>query len=468
MLQVKKRQSSNDSNIQALALADYFSHVYAHGYANPHARDTAFCYCSIGQEQLRYRETITVNVATVGPCFFDDLDGALKKHTVADPNGEWIRIDVRHGGVARLAGVYNPTQHTLIATDWVHHPNSIQAIYEIAAALGWKPKESEGEQKILLGADPEWEAWDPRSRSVVRPRSRDCFHSKLGEVGIDGAGTVPEARPTPGEDPAELYYRIKNLAKEWEGRTGLRVCLAGHTYAIGAHIHVGAPAGYYLAGSFDDFVSEVDKHIGFLVNLSGAARGAYKVRRAWRAQPWGLEYRTLPSAVLAVEDVAVWAISAIRAVARGEQPERCTRRIRSAIRDIREAVTAQIPFSFDLENLVHLTLTPGGIILSSDEWNDAWREWVEQVNTTGRVRGRVLLFGFRSSRGLVVNDAQIAAELGWQHIDFSYRLGVYDISIGLPRRARVVWDENIARALERRLTQLGCLQNQQQGGENNV
>jgi hypothetical protein len=186
-----------------------------------------------------------------------------------------------------------------------------------------------------------------------------------------------------------------------------------------------------------------------------------------------LEYRTLPSCALALEDVAVWAISAIKAVAKGEQPERCTRRIRSAIRDIREAVTVQIPFSFDLENLVstHLThLTHGEIILSSsDEWNEAWREWVQQVNSTGRVRGRVLLFGFRSSRGLVVNDAQIANEFGWQYLDFSYGLGVYDISIGLPRDARVVWDENVARALERRLAQLSYLQqNQQEGGESNV
>jgi hypothetical protein len=473
MLKVKKAHQTSDSNIRALALNDYFSHVYAHGYANPHARDTAFCYCNIrGREPLRYREVVTVDVATVGTCFFDDLDWALSNHIVADQNGEWIRINVRYCGAVKLAGVYNPAQHTLIATDWVHHPDSDQAIRTIATAMGWAPRENnEEKQEILLGADPEWEAWDPRSRSVVRPRSEDCFHSELGEVGIDGAGTVPEARPTPSEDPVELYYRIRNLAKEWEKRTGLRVCLAGHTHAIGAHIHVGAPAGYRLEGDFNAFVAEVDKRVGFLVDLSGQARGVYKERRAWRAQPWGLEYRTLPSCALALEDVAVWTISSIIAIARGKQPPRRDKRISEAIRGIREVVESRVPFSFELENLLVFASSscPGKVILSSDTWCAQWQEWAHRINAGGRVRGRVLLFGFRDSRGFVVNDALIAAELGWQHIDFSYGLGVYDISIGLPRDARVVWNENVARALERRLAQLGYLQqNQQEGGESNV
>ena len=290
---------------------------------------------------------------------------------------------------------------------------------------------------------------------MVRPDSSDCFYNDLGEVGIDGAGTVPEARPNPTPDPAELYGRIKALALEWERRTGLRVCLSGHTHAIGAHIHVGAPQGFVLEGDFQDFVEAIDRRVGFLLVLSGRARGVYRQRRAWRSQPHGLEYRTLPSAVLAFEDLAVWAISSIAAIARGEDPPRRTRRLYDLFKAILEAERAEYPFSFDLEDL--RSIPPRYRIELSDEWSSEWREWVNRLNTSGRVVRDVVLFGLAESRGLVTNDRSIATWRGWEFLNFEYPHSRGRLAIGIPREARIAWDDDMARLLEMRLIQLGCL-----------
>lgn len=460
MLIAKKKLQVLTHNIHTDALHRYFGVVIAHGRANPSQSDAAFCYCSLPSGEFRYLDTVVVtDLPQPGSCFLDDQGGVRSQQWVEDPQlGEWVRIVVADEDSLRVAGFYNPQTHTLVATDWVHDARSAAAIHHIAEVMGWQQKQEPKDQpgEILLGADSEWEAWDPRSRKVVRPDpSEDCFScDEFGAVGIDGSGDVPEARPKPTGDPAELYWRIKTLALEWEHRTKKRVCLAGHQYPIGAHIHVGAPDGYELEGPFRKFVAAIDRRVGFLLELSGKARGDYRERRAWRPQPHGLEYRTLPSAVLALEDLAVWAIRVIHAVAKGENPPRRDRKIKNLFDEVLEAECSGCPFSFDLEDLEKAAARPELIL--RDDWAGEWQAWASELNSSGRVLQDALLFGFAESRGDVTNDEEIARAQGWELIAYDHPSSIRP-AIGLPRRARMAWDEQMALLIEARLIQLGVL-----------
>jgi hypothetical protein len=338
----------------------------------------------------------------------------------------------------------------------VHDRCSSAAIHHIAAVMGWRrrwPEYPPGE--ILLGADSEWEVWDPDWRGVVRPESADCFdNDDFGEVGIDGSGDVLEARPKPTDNPEELYWRIRTLILEWEHRTQKRACLSGHDYPIGAHIHVGAPKGYQLEGNFQKFVEAVDRRIGFLLKLSGKARGEYRKRRAWRSKSHGLEYRTLPSAVLAFEELAIWAIRVIRAIAKGEAPPRWDPTVRNLFDQVLEAVRSGYPFSFELEDLEIFVARPK--LTLQDDWAREWHMWASELNSSGRVLQNALLFGFAENRGDVTNDDVIAQVQGWRLIDYDHPSSIRP-AIGLPRRVRMAWDADLARLIEDRLIQLGIL-----------
>ncbi len=461
MLTAKKKPRVLTQDIRTDALHRYFGVVVAHDQANPSQPDAAFCYCRVPPWVFCYRDVVVVtDLPQPGEHFFDDRSEGLRgRRWVKDPrSGQWVRIDVANGNSLKVAGFYNPKTHTLVATDWVHNELSAAAIHHIAAVMGWqqRPGLAGPLGEILLGADSEWEVWDPRCREVVRPDpDEDCFEREgYGEVGIDGSGNVPEARPNPTSNPAELYWRIRMLAIEWERKTKKRVCLAGHWYAIGAHIHVGAPAGYQLEGPFEEFIRAVDRRVGFLLKLSGEARGDYRRRCAWRSKRHGLEYRTLPSAVLAFEELAVWAIGTIHAVAKGKTPPPRDRKIRDLSKEVLEAVSSRRPFSFELEDLRSAPAPPE--LALRDEWAREWQAWASELNSSGRVLQDAVLFGFAENRGDVTNDDAIAQAQGWKLIDYDYPSPIRP-AIGLPRRVRRAWDADMARLIEKRLIQLGVL-----------
>lgn len=460
MLIARKKLAVLTQDIQTDALHMYFRVVIAHGEVNPSQPDAAFCYCTFprGKFQFRYWNVVVVtDLPQPGDCFFDDPSRGLQSQQwVEDPQfGEWVKIVVDNRGSQEVAGFYNPATHTLVATDWVHSELSADAIHHIAAVMGWQQQVFDPPGEILLGADSEWEIWDPYRQEVVRPNpGDDCFSYRgYGAVGIDGSNDVLEARPDPTSDPAELYWRIRMLAIEWEKRTQKRVCLAGHRYAIGAHIHVGAPEGYRLEGPFQEFVNAVDRQIGFLLDLSGEARGRYRQRRAWRSKSHGLEYRTLPSAVLAFEELATWAIRVILAIARGEKPPRRGKVIKDLFEAVLEAERSERPFSFDLE---YLDAPAPPALALRDEWAREWQAWASELNRSGRVLRDALLFGFAETRGDVTNDDAIAQARGWNLVDYDHPSSIRP-AIGLPRSVRMAWDAGMARLIEDRLIQLGVL-----------
>ena len=170
MLVVKKAGNATRPNlgrwIGTDALHQYFRRVVAHAQADPRVGDAAFCYCSIPMAVIRYRHTVEVRgMPCGGVCFYDDPENGLNRSRhIEDPSGEWVRILVHDGYGEVVVGFYNPTTHTLLATDWVHDFSSERSIHYIAEQMGWqkRPRLAEeqeaqdGDAPILLGADPEW------------------------------------------------------------------------------------------------------------------------------------------------------------------------------------------------------------------------------------------------------------------------------------------------------------------------
>jgi hypothetical protein len=353
-------------------------------------------------------------------------------------------------------------------------------VLKVEKRTGYASSSDGGEPaELLLGADPEWEEFDPATGRIIYP-SGTRFDADEGSVGVDGAGTVVEARPRPSNHPELLYDRIIHLARIWESRSGHRACLAGHRYASGCHIHVGAGPNYRLTGDFWGYVCEVDRRIGRLVHLSGGARGGYARRREWRPQPWGCEYRTLPSAVLADRAVAVWAMGVVLALASGRRPPYYRRHVREAVDRIADAVVSGHPFTFGPEPLAVLPPAPEPpapeppvpdrpcVILSAeDHWHDAWRVWARALERAGRVLRPVRLFGLRQSRGLVTTSPAVAEAFGWHRLEEET---ARTWTIGLPYAVRVQPATSDFDRLERALVNRGFLRpaDPVEEGENGV
>jgi hypothetical protein len=137
---------------------------------------------------------------------------------------------------------------------------------------------------------------------------------------------------------------------------------------------------------------------------------------------------------------------------------RLTRQLRNAILDIKTAVDGGHPFSFDLEDLRVATQRAEVNLSNNDVWSYKWHEWAERLNASGRVVEPVVLFGFAASRGRVVNDADLARTLGCHFVEFAYSAAPHaPVAIGLPREVRDGWDEGVARTIEARLIELGCV-----------
>jgi hypothetical protein len=265
------------------------------------------------------------------------------------------------------------------------------------------------EPEITIGGDPEFEAWDPSAGCVVLPPSRHEHVDDTGDIGLDGARTVAELRPYAANDPEALYRRIRTLADRWEQITGLRVCLSGHRYPAGCHIHIGASYPHQLVGDWEAFIKDLDLVLGGLVKLSGQARGKYRVRRAYRAKAWGVEYRSLPAAILAFPELALWCFRTALAVAKGEQPPKRDTATGLAVKRLREAVRTGDPFTWDLRRLekkLAVTLSP------RDTWSDGWRRWLFDLQPR-LARQPIHFFGMAEWRGLATNWWRLAEMTGW-------------------------------------------------------
>lgn len=160
--------------------------------------------------------------------------------------------------------------------------------------------------EITIGCDPEYGIVS--NGRLISPN--DVISGSDSEFGIDGSGRVAELRPPYANDPKELTENImKVLKKGYANNPGLKEykMKAGGTVVdepIGGHIHFGHPAlkmpdrARLVADALDRTVSvlnlmiedqeeAINRRIGSGYGQVGS--GSY------RDQPWGMEYRVLPS-----------------------------------------------------------------------------------------------------------------------------------------------------------------------------
>jgi hypothetical protein len=152
--------------------------------------------------------------------------------------------------------------------------------------------------------------------------------------------------------------------------------------------------------------------------------------------------------------LAIWAIRVIHAIAKGEKPPRWDRKTKNWFDEVFAAKRSGHPFSFELEDLRSAAARPR--LTLRDEWAREWQVWASKLNRSGRVLRDALLFGFAENRGNVTNDAEIARALGWELVAHDHPSPIRP-AIGLPRRARMAWDEKMALLIEARLIQLEVL-----------
>ncbi|WP_347244243.1 hypothetical protein [Thermogutta sp.] len=375
--------------------------------------------------------------------YFTDGESRISSRIVLSPTGEWEILYAKcPSGHLHLLGVYQHQRHILAATDWVHDRRAAKLVYEIAVKMGWR--ERERHKFILLGADPEFEAFDPLRGVTDDLPGSGFFGTDDGDVDEDGSQEIVELHPLPSAEPRTVYARIRSLAQEWERRTGYRACLAGHRFPIGFHIHVGVEDGCALTSSvetLDKFINAVDREIGWLVELSGRARGDYAKRCSWEPKWHGLEYRTLPASVLAFEELAVWTMRVVKAIARGNKVPAMSATARKQADQIREAERSGRPFTFGLQPLEMADRQHQVTLHRHDTFCAHWAKWAREM--AGRPRASVLLFGFDRARGLVTNSPELAERFGWKYIPFRLEREE-EIQIGLPYDVRVSFDQEVA------------------------
>jgi hypothetical protein len=159
--------------------------------------------------------------------------------------------------------------------------------------------------EITLGADPELEFVDRQGNIRVAREvmsEHDTRVSPTAELGIDAAGGPVEIRPRPGMTGTEVVENIKRImARATASYPGCDLSVKGDRHAIGLHIHLGvnfeARPPFSLVTIFDDLLARP------VWSTNGAARGSYAQLSQHRSQPWGFEYRSLPSAVMATPEI---------------------------------------------------------------------------------------------------------------------------------------------------------------------
>lgn len=148
---------------------------------------------------------------------------------------------------------------------------------------------------VKIGADPEFEVME-RNGNVVE--AEYAMHSVglhglfKSKIGLDGARTVGEFRPSFGDSRTvnrSLGRLIRSLDKKYQGRYQIKGG-SGTRWSIGGHIH--------FSGVFPnkDLLDKLDKFISLpLRDISDHAlrsRSSYGDLGQYRNQPHGWEYRS--------------------------------------------------------------------------------------------------------------------------------------------------------------------------------
>lgn len=233
--------------------------------------------------------------------FFDHITSRTKplfiqNHAEAEKfylNDKWV-------------GTYYPDLRLLETTDWTHSITSVGCIAlvwpKILKEIQILPIHKVGLKStpFIIGADPELETID--SQGKLRRASGYIKIARLdfGDLGVDGAGDPMELRPVASENPAQVVNNIKEILNHYaDTHEGGDASVKGDRMAIGFHIHLSKKDEPGELDPNPELIKMLDDSLGIAIRCyNGRARGSYDQLGAWRRQPWGFEYRSLPSIIL--------------------------------------------------------------------------------------------------------------------------------------------------------------------------
>jgi len=413
-------------------------------------RNIARFYCGLPSERcINIKEIISISVNDIdipnvfydNPIFFEIPDNFPK---------ECIKILLNN----KVIGYYFPERNLLFATDWVHDDACLSVIEMIIDKLPFKTL-TEFPKKIFtitIGADPEFEV--VRQDEVVR--ASDVISGGIHDrVGVDGAGDQVELRPEPAETVQEAVKNFRKLLMEFAKRytqMGISLTCQGDRYPLGGHIHIGVPFDY-------TFIKVLDNWIGKkVINLSGYARGSYKILSAYEEKNWGFEYRTPPAAIFHNPKVLSSVYKIVKALAEhyynadGVEISPTSDEIRRLGLEKEYEILDDFIRNYDKipKNVLKAWRIARRIkfevdIVFRDDWDNEVKEYYknrlsavvnERINKavlSRRKIRRIILFGFKQERGLVCNfDSEIL-----QKIDFEYFHYSDERVFGLPYDLRV-------------------------------
>jgi hypothetical protein len=382
--------------------------------------------------------------------FFDERDLSLNLTDI--PRQRVVCLFVN----GQRAGVYFTKNRVLVATDWTHNSRCIETLKEILPALSkiFRRKSSKPPKprvRITFGADPEFELI--RSGKILSASGVIAGGTDSSElIGRDGAGSQVEIRPAPSSNLRQFIENFrKGLIEFSKMYPGYSLSAQGDVYPLGGHIHISVSPNIEIIRLLDNWLGKR------VIDLSGRARGSYRKMGAIETKPWGFEYRTPPAAIFLRRDVLYAILRIIKEVIKAyySMDGVCLEPSKEEIErlQLKEEWQTLNNFIEEYESLDKDVLRQWGVrrykpkprvdLVFRDDWASEIRSYVssllserlgklaKKLNTRGIYT--VILFGFRSERGMVCNFESTVFE----KIDFDYSVNSGEKAFGLPYDIRV-------------------------------
>ena len=165
---------------------------------------------------------------------------------------------------------------------------------------------------LTIGSDPEFGLLDENGHQVLAYNV--VPNSTSAPIGVDGHSDIGELRPGYGHTPREHLHNIADLMRRLGEMVPLEYKIVAGSMvagdAIGGHIHFGNTGRGFDLGLA---LRALDYYLALpvaLIEVAESARTRHKEcgygwlgsqgegGGGWRNQPWGFEYRTLPSWLL--------------------------------------------------------------------------------------------------------------------------------------------------------------------------
>ncbi len=318
------------------------------------------------------------------------------------------------------AGIACRKLKILHLTDWTHTSEGAKFLDDFIEKVivpEWRLKSLSlrpVNASIMLGVDVEFEELSSFEEYI--PTSTTISGGLDDEIGRDGAGDQIELRPRPSKKPSELIREIKRLLNQIND---VPLSWVGDRFPLGAHVHIGLPVELKNKANYQILSQFLDELIGkYVLDLSGRARGRYKVLTAWESKPWGFEYRSMPSYVFATPRLAYLILKLIK---RGIQDFIRKGEIELSgdwgdwLRYLSVKEVLELKSFLDNQDKVHFLINKNWKVKESlrlgfyDDWSYEVKKFVEdlflkkeKIFLKHKIY-KIVLFGFKESRGLVSN-----------------------------------------------------------------